>query len=357
MSASVPPAPNAAPVAPQGLQDISHGAVAPAPVSVAPAPAYAVAPIIPLHDVSHAAAVGPVTASEPLPVPDPVAVQSTPLTVAPAPPAADNSVITGIAPAGPPIAPVPAAVAPAPAAAPPALTPVPVTAAPSVQPSAPGQGEVYVLSPVAGGAPLPPVIALPNNPAPQPTEGTQTPPVSKAVQTLADRHGIDLRTITGTGTRGRVIRADVEAAISAAAVEAGAQTLNPVPEPVPLAVPAIVTEQPLVSTLVNSAQVQDNAQGPVVAAPVDVPAAKDPANPATSTITSASAPSATVLSTVRLPFDLSCGRTLQIGPDTDLVSMAAHALPGLVITSAVLELSADGPAVLATFATAAAVSL
>ncbi|MFN6545007.1 MULTISPECIES: E3 binding domain-containing protein [Mycobacteriaceae] len=357
MSASVPPAPNATPVAPQGLQDISHGAaVAPAPVSVAPAPAYAMAPIIPLHDVSHTA-VAPVTASEPLPVPDPVAVQSTPLTVAPAPAAADNSVITGIVPAGPPIAPAPAPVPPAPAVAPPAPVTVPVTGVPPVQPSAPAHEEVFAPSPVAGGAPLPPVIALPDTPALQPTADTPAPSVSKAVQTLADRHGIDLRTITGTGTRGRIVRADVEAAISAAAVEAGEQSLNPAPEPVATPVPAAVAEQPLVSTPVNPVQAIDIAQDSVVVAPVEVPATENPANPSPPPVTSADAPPAAVLSTVRLPFDLSGGRTLQIGPDSDLVAMAAHALPGLMITSAVLELSADGPAVLATFATAAAVSL
>ncbi|ART70471.1 hypothetical protein BTO20_19560 [Mycobacterium dioxanotrophicus] len=357
MSASVPPAPNATPVAPQGLQDISHGAaVAPAPVSVAPAPAYAMAPIIPLHDVSHTA-VAPVTASEPLPVPDPVAVQSTPLTVAPAPAAADNSVITGIVPAGPPIAPAPAPVPPAPAVAPPAPVTVPVTGVPPVQPSAPAQEEVFAPSPVAGGAPLPPVIALPDTPALQPTADTLAPSVSKAVQTLADRHGIDLRTITGTGTRGRIVRADVEAAISAAAVEAGEQSLNPAPEPVATPAPAAVAEQPLVSTPVNPVQAIDIAQDSVVVTPVKVPATENPANPSPPPVASADAPPDAVLSTVRLPFDFSGGRTLQIGPDSDLVAMAAHALPGLMITSAVLELSADGPAVLATFATAAAVSL
>jgi pyruvate/2-oxoglutarate dehydrogenase complex dihydrolipoamide acyltransferase (E2) component len=218
--------------------------------------------------------------------------------------------------------------------------------------------EVFAPSPVAGGAPLPPVIALPDSPALQPTDSsTPAPSVSKAVQTLADRHGIDLRTITGTGTRGRIVRADVEAAISAAAVEAGEQSLNPAPEPVATPVPAAVAEQPLVSTPVNPVQAIGIAQDSVVVAPVEVPATENPANPSPPPVTSADAPPTAVLSTVRLPFDLSGGRTLQIGPDSDLVAMAAHALPGLMITSAVLELSADGPAVLATFATAAAVSL
>lgn len=43
------------------------------------------------------------------------------------------------------------------------------------------------------------------------------PKVSDAVKALAEEHGIDLSTITGTGANGNIVKADIEAAIAAKA--------------------------------------------------------------------------------------------------------------------------------------------
>lgn len=41
------------------------------------------------------------------------------------------------------------------------------------------------------------------------------PKVSDAVKALAEEHGIDLATIKGTGANGKIVKADVEAAVAA----------------------------------------------------------------------------------------------------------------------------------------------
>ena len=56
-------------------------------------------------------------------------------------------------------------------------------------------------------------------PSPSPAPGPAAPPprilLSPLARKTAHEHGVDLRTITGTGTGGRIVRADVEAAIAA----------------------------------------------------------------------------------------------------------------------------------------------
>ena len=68
----------------------------------------------------------------------------------------------------------------------------------SVTPSTPSPSPVPSPSPAPGPAAAPPRILL-----------------SPLARKTAHEHGVDLRTITGTGTGGRIVRADVEAAIAA----------------------------------------------------------------------------------------------------------------------------------------------
>lgn len=68
--------------------------------------------------------------------------------------------------------------------------------------------------------------------------------MSPLARKLAREHGIDLSTVTGTGPGGRIVRADVEAAIAAA--RPAAEATRPAPEPAPLAtVDEDVEEVPL----------------------------------------------------------------------------------------------------------------
>jgi pyruvate dehydrogenase E2 component (dihydrolipoyllysine-residue acetyltransferase) len=105
---------------------------------------------------------------------------------------------------GPPQA-EPAQAVPPPAAAPAPTPPAPTTPAPG---------------PLAAGPPA----AGP--PAAGPPAAVRTSPLARA---LAREHGIDLSTVTGTGPGGRIVRADVQSAITAAA---------PASQPAPARAPA-----------------------------------------------------------------------------------------------------------------------
>ncbi len=78
----------------------------------------------------------------------------------------------------------------------------------SVTPSTPSPSP----SPVPSPSPSP-------VPSPSPAPGPAAPPppilLSPLARKTAHEHGVDLRTITGTGTGGRIVRADVEAAVAA----------------------------------------------------------------------------------------------------------------------------------------------
>ncbi|MFC5748536.1 dihydrolipoamide acetyltransferase family protein [Actinomadura rugatobispora] len=63
-------------------------------------------------------------------------------------------------------------------------------------------------------APAPPAAAPPATTSPAPSRGTR-PPSSPLARRLARDHGIDLATLTGSGPGGRIVRADIEAAVRA----------------------------------------------------------------------------------------------------------------------------------------------
>jgi pyruvate dehydrogenase E2 component (dihydrolipoamide acetyltransferase) len=106
--------------------------------------------------------------------------------------------------------------APTPAAPPPAAPAQPATATVSAAAPAPAPA---VPAPVAPAAPAPAVQPAPGAP------GVRTSPLARA---MAREHGIDLTKVTGTGPGGRIVRADVQAAITAAA-----PTPQPAPAPAP----------------------------------------------------------------------------------------------------------------------------
>jgi pyruvate dehydrogenase E2 component (dihydrolipoamide acetyltransferase) len=82
--------------------------------------------------------------------------------------------------------------------------------------------------PAAAPAPTPPAptTPAPGPPAAGPPAAVRTSPLARA---LAREHGIDLSTVTGTGPGGRIVRADVQSAITAAA---------PASQPAPARAPA-----------------------------------------------------------------------------------------------------------------------
>ncbi|MFB4314734.1 pyruvate dehydrogenase complex dihydrolipoamide acetyltransferase [Actinomadura sp. 21ATH] len=89
--------------------------------------------------------------------------------------------------------------------------------------------------PAAASAPAPAAAAAPAQPA---RDGR--PPSSPLARRLARDHGLDLAALTGTGPGGRIIRADIEAAIrtngtQAAAAPAPAAAAQPKPAPAPAA--------------------------------------------------------------------------------------------------------------------------
>jgi pyruvate dehydrogenase E2 component (dihydrolipoamide acetyltransferase) len=143
-------------------------------------------------------------AAEPAPesvaAPEPVAA---PVAEAPAAPVAP--------PAAPPVAP-PVAAPPAPPAAP-VAPPAPVAAPPAVAPPAP--------------APTAAPVAPAGLPQPVPTGSRSMPYVTPIVRKLANDHGVDLASVTGTGVGGRIRKEDVlaKAGGSAAPAPAAAPTV------------------------------------------------------------------------------------------------------------------------------------
>ena len=101
-------------------------------------------------------------------------------------------------------------------------------AAPAAAPAAPAPAP-------AAPAPAAPV------PAPVRTPRGTRPPSSPLARRLARDHGIDLSTLTGSGPGGRIVRADIEAAIRNTAPA-------PAPEATPAPAPAAVTPAPAPAT-------------------------------------------------------------------------------------------------------------
>jgi 2-oxoglutarate dehydrogenase E2 component (dihydrolipoamide succinyltransferase) len=121
-------------------------------------------------------------AAEPVAPPEPVAAPAQPL--------------------APPVVVAPPA-APAPVAAPPVSAP-PVSAPPAAAPP------VVVAPPAPAPAPAPAAPA--SIPQPAPTGGRGMPYVTPIVRKLANDHGVDISTITGSGVGGRIRKEDIVAA-------------------------------------------------------------------------------------------------------------------------------------------------
>jgi 2-oxoglutarate dehydrogenase E2 component (dihydrolipoamide succinyltransferase) len=118
-----------------------------------------------------------------------------------------------------------------------------------------------VLAVVAEGAaaPAPAPAAAPAQPSPPPAVPAPTPtpaaqegpaaddglpPTTPYIRRLAAEHGIDLRTVKGSGPRGRITREDVEAAIAAQGRRAAAASA-PAPAPAPPSPPPAPAATPL----------------------------------------------------------------------------------------------------------------
>jgi pyruvate dehydrogenase E2 component (dihydrolipoamide acetyltransferase) len=97
----------------------------------------------------------------------------------------------------------------------------------TVSAPAPAQAEPAQAVPPPAAAPAPTTPA-PGPPAAGPPAAVRTSPLARA---LAREHGIDLSTVTGTGPGGRIVRADVQSAITAAPAS------QPAPAPAPAAAP------------------------------------------------------------------------------------------------------------------------
>jgi pyruvate dehydrogenase E2 component (dihydrolipoamide acetyltransferase) len=107
--------------------------------------------------------------------------------------------------------------------------------------SAPGAAEPAAAPPGAPAAPAAPAAA-----GPLPDRGPRSQILSPLVRRLAQEHGIDLATVSGTGTGGRITKADVMAVIATAptapAAPAGAAQTAAVPAAKPPSVGAAAAE-------------------------------------------------------------------------------------------------------------------
>ena len=149
---------------------------------------------------------------------------------APAAPAAE-------APASAPVEPVVAPPAPEPAAAP--VEAPPVAAAPPVTPpvAAPPVAAPPVAAPAAPAA-APPAPAASPLPQPIPSGSRSMPYVTPIVRKLANDHGVDLNTVSGSGVGGRIRKEDVLAKASGGSA------------PAPAAAPTVVEASALRGTTV-----------------------------------------------------------------------------------------------------------
>lgn len=147
----------------------------------------------------------------------------------------------------------------------PAGSEVPAQAAARPEEQSAGQAkeEVAVAAPApAASAPSDPAPAPasgPAAPAPAPLNGTPRgtrPPSSPLARRLARDHGIDLATLTGTGPGGRIVRADIEAAVRAGGAAAPPQAQPAQPQPAQAAEPKAAPAAPAQAAGVDDADVE-----------------------------------------------------------------------------------------------------
>jgi pyruvate dehydrogenase E2 component (dihydrolipoamide acetyltransferase) len=133
----------------------------------------------------------------------------------------------------------------------------PVEPTSPVEPSSPVEpAETPVSSPVE---PAPP---SPVEPVETPANNSGKPRTSPLARKIAKEHGIDLASITGTGPQGRIVRADVEAAIAAAGPGAPTST----------ATSAAASVAPAESVSASAAPAVTAASGTVAAEDERIPA-------------------------------------------------------------------------------------
>ncbi|WP_046471455.1 dihydrolipoamide acetyltransferase family protein [Allosalinactinospora lopnorensis] len=89
--------------------------------------------------------------------------------------------------------------------------------------------------------------AAPQEAAPAPSasadaNGATRPRTSPLARRLAKEHGLDITTIRGSGPKGRIVRADIEAAAQEQTTTAGEPTAPPAREPAPAAAPQAAQE-------------------------------------------------------------------------------------------------------------------
>jgi len=89
---------------------------------------------------------------------------------------------------------------------------------------------VTAAAPGSASAPTPPVPVAPAA-ASLPDRGPRSQILSPLVRKLAEEHGLDLSSVTGTGTGGRITKQDVMAAVAGGGAASAARTLRSVPAP------------------------------------------------------------------------------------------------------------------------------
>ena len=123
-----------------------------------------------------------------------------------------------------------------PAAAAPTPAPAPAPAAPASAMPAPAKPAPAMPAPPAAPAAPPRPAAAPPAPAQPATEGRVF--ASPLARRMAAEAGLDLATLQGSGPNGRIVRADVEAALAGKEAAATAPSPAPTPAPAPSTAPA-----------------------------------------------------------------------------------------------------------------------
>jgi pyruvate dehydrogenase E2 component (dihydrolipoamide acetyltransferase) len=105
---------------------------------------------------------------------------------------------------------------------------------PAAEPASPAAAASGVDTASVGPSSAPsarPQRPSPVPPAPAPERGSRSQILSPVVRRLAEEQGVDLSSVEGTGTGGRITRRDVEAFVSAGGAQAGAGAPPPGTEP------------------------------------------------------------------------------------------------------------------------------
>lgn len=331
-----------APVEPGGVQIPPAAAVVPPAAAAVPPAVPPAAP--PVQEVSS------IGASDPLPIPNGVPVQRSPQNTPP-PEAAERqtpiSDLNHVAANAPVFPPAPAAAQPE-APAPQPIPAPPVVSAPAEVAAAPASPEPDPPSTrVAGGTLPPPVVDLPADQAVSAPTSASVPQVAASVQKKADRYGIDISTVPGTGKGGKVTGRDIDAAIAAReavaqttagaeaeavaeapAVEVVAEESSPAPAETPAVPPVPVTVPPAAP----QPQPQAQPEPPVQPQPQPQPQPEPQPGPEPQLVTMA----------VRLPIPIT------VDSMDELHRIACRTLERVRVISVKLHIAESGASIVAT---------